>query len=115
MSAVILHVAFHCHDPERMATFWAGLTGYQRTKVSNDDVVTLRASGNRGVQKLLFYRTPGPTTTQNRVYLDLAAMDLDTEMDKLLKLGATRIDRRQGDGTSWTVMLDPEGNEFCIA
>jgi hypothetical protein len=36
------------------------------------------------------------------------------EIERLVELGATRVEYREGNGTSWTVMLDPEGNEFCI-
>lgn len=114
MTAVILHVTFDCHDPERMATFWAQLTGYRRMGTTDPDVITLQAPGTRGVQKLLFYRVAGTVPVKSRLHLDLAAMDPDTEIERLLGLGATRIGRRQGGGSSWIVMLDPEGNEFCL-
>lgn len=50
-----------------------------------------------------------------RVHVDLAAKDSKAEIERLIRLGATRVEYREGGlGTSWTVMLDPEGNEFCI-
>jgi catechol 2,3-dioxygenase-like lactoylglutathione lyase family enzyme len=115
MTAFILHVTFDCRDPERMATFWAGATGYERMDVSNDEVVALHAPDSRGVRRLLFFRVPEPKTAKNRVHLDLAAKDPGAEIDRLVELGATRVEYREGNGTGWTVMLDPEGNEFCIA
>jgi Glyoxalase-like domain len=46
--------------------------------------------------------------------VDLAAKDPPAEIARLVALGATMVQARQGNGASWTVMLDPEGNEFCI-
>lgn len=43
----------------------------------------------------------------------LARDDQQAEVDRLVGLGASRVDIGQGD-TSWVVMADPEGNEFCI-
>jgi Glyoxalase-like domain len=51
---------------------------------------------------------------KNRVHVDLATRDPDAEIARLVGLGATRGEHRTGNGTSWTVMQDPEGNEFCI-
>lgn len=115
MSAFIFHVTFDCQDPERVAAFWSEVTGYQRMAVSNDDVVALGAPDSRGVRRLLFFRVPEPKTTKNRVHVDLAAKDPSAEIERLVQLGATRVEYRDGGlGNTWTVMLDPEGNEFCI-
>jgi glyoxalase superfamily protein len=39
--------------------------------------------------------------------------DVDEELERLLGLGATRVDVGQGD-VPWYVLADPEGNEFCL-
>ena len=55
-------------------------------------------------------------TGKNRLHLDLAPPadgDQQAEVDRLVALGATRIDIGQGD-VSWVVMADPDGNEFCV-
>lgn len=58
---------------------------------------------------------PEPKTVKNRVHVDRAAKDPGVEIERLLQLGATHVEHRQGGlGNGWTVMLDPEGNEFCI-
>ena len=58
----------------------------------------------------------GPKTVKNRVHLDLtsSAADRDQEIDRLLARGARRADIGQTGTESWTVLADPEGNEFCI-
>jgi len=115
MSAFIFHVTFDCADPERLAAFWAQVTGYARMDASTDELVALEAPDHRGVRRILFYRVPEPKTVKNRVHVDLAAKDAAAEIERLVALGATRVERREGGlGSSWTVMLDPEGNEFCI-
>ncbi|MFG3578005.1 VOC family protein [Micromonospora chersina] len=57
-----------------------------------------------------------PRTGKQRLHFDLvppAGGDQQAEVDRLLTLGATRIDIGQGD-VSWTVLADPDGNEFCV-
>ena len=57
-----------------------------------------------------------PKTTKNRLHLDLttSAEDRDAEIDRLITLGASRVDIGQMGTESWTVLADPEGNEFCV-
>ena len=61
-------------------------------------------------------RRAGPKTVKNRVHLDLtsSAADRDQEIDRLVSLGARRVDIGQTGKESWTVLADPEGNEFCV-
>lgn len=56
-----------------------------------------------------------PKTAKNRMHLDLMAPDPEAEVNRLVELGATRVADREEYGYTWTVMADPEGNEFCIA
>jgi hypothetical protein len=48
------------------------------------------------------------------MHVDLASKDTQNEIDRLIGLGAQKVEYREGNGRGWTVMLDPEGNEFCI-
>ena len=64
----------------------------------------------------MFGRVPEGKTVKNRLHLDLApytSQDRAAEIARLLERGATLVDIGQGD-VSWTVMADPEGNEFCV-
>lgn len=60
---------------------------------------------------LFFQQVPEPKTVKNRVHLDVEAPDQQAEVDRLLALGATVHSVHE----RWTTMLDPEGNEFCVA
>ncbi len=59
---------------------------------------------------------PEGKVVKNRLHLDLRADGLATgdELDRLLALGARRTDVGQGPDSSWVVLADPEGNEFCL-
>ena len=113
MSAFISNVTFDCADPRRLASFWADVTDYA-VVMERDDFVALQAPDKRGVRRILFFKVPEPKVAKSRVHVDLAAKEPEAEIERLVALGATKLDYREGNGTSWTVMLDPEGNEFCI-
>jgi len=59
---------------------------------------------------------PEPKRAKNRVHLDLVSPDTSA-IDELVQLGARVVGDHKVPGGShrWTVMQDPEGNEFCIA
>ena len=50
---------------------------------------------------------------KNRLHLDFRPDDQDAEVERLIALGASRVDVGQGE-VSWVVLADPEGNEFCV-
>ncbi|TDD22819.1 VOC family protein [Kribbella turkmenica] len=57
-----------------------------------------------------------PKLGKNRLHFDLAPPadgDLQAEVDRLVSLGATRLDIGQGE-VDWVVLADPDGNEFCV-
>jgi len=71
----------------------------------------------RGGSKVAWGGPPvSPKTGKNRLHFDLAPSadgDQQAEVDRLVSLGAARIDIGQGE-VSWVVMADPDGNEFCV-
>ncbi len=62
---------------------------------------------------ILFLRVPESKEIKNRLHIDLRPDDHAAELERALGLGARRVDIGQGDST-WAVLADPEGNEFCI-
>jgi predicted enzyme related to lactoylglutathione lyase len=113
MGVVVKHVTFDCADPRRLAAFWAQVVGGE---VASDlgEFVTVRAEG-AGVEHLAFGRVPEGKAAKNRVHLDFRADDRDAEVDRVVALGATVAASRNLGALEWTVLQDPEGNEFCIA
>jgi predicted enzyme related to lactoylglutathione lyase len=104
-----------CGDPAALARFWAGAAGWQITN-AEDDIIGLRSP--EGVGPFLeFLRVPGRKVAKNRLHPDVAPVlgdDPAVEVARLRHLGATLADVGQRDQLSWTVLADPEGNEFCV-
>lgn len=62
---------------------------------------------------LLFALVPEAKKIKNRLHIDLRPDDRDVEVERLVGMGARRVDVGQGD-ESWVVLAVPEGNEFCV-
>jgi hypothetical protein len=110
----IAAVLVDCADPAAMARFWAEAGGWQLCE-ADDDFASLRSPAGAGPY-LEFLRVPEPKAVKNRAHLDVAAQrsdDRSAEIGRLRALGAAPADVHQGE-VSWTVLADPEGNEFCV-
>lgn len=106
-----------CRDPGRLARFWAEALTWVISHDEDPEWVVEPPAGSREdcvVADLLFIKVPEPKQGKNRLHLDLRPEHQSTEVARLERLGATRVDVGQGDDRSWIVMADPEGNEFCV-
>ena len=103
-------------EPAHPATghFWGRAIGWP-VVYDQDGDVAIRAPDGRG--PFITFGPPGVAKSgKNRLHLDLAPHandDQATEVDRLIALGASRIDIGQGD-VPWVVLADPDGNEFCV-
>jgi catechol-2,3-dioxygenase len=113
VAARITELVLDCTDPERLATFWGEVLGYEVLD-RDDDSVEIGPPDQR--MTLLFLRNPDRKLQKLRLHIDVRATDRDqeAELERLLALGATRVDIGQGDDVSWYTLADPEGNEFCL-
>ena len=61
------------------------------------------------------FQSSEPKAGKNRLHIDLnpVGCEQDEEVERLIGLGARRVDIGQGK-PSWVVLADPEGNEFCV-
>ncbi|AGZ39802.1 VOC family protein [Actinoplanes friuliensis] len=113
-TGTICSVVVDCADPRAMARFWGEATDWTVHKATDRSAV-LRSAQGVGPY-LQFLRTPDVKTVWNRVHLDVRpypAGDVGIEKARLEGLGATTVDLGRSD-IPWTVMADPEGNEFCL-
>lgn len=78
----------------------------------DEDVIEIQSRDGSG-PTLLFSDVPEQKSVKNRLHFDFVPDDQEAEVERLLKLGATRVDIGQGEQT-WVVLADPEGNEFCV-
>ena len=83
---------------------------------NQDEETAIRAPDGTG--PLITWSGPPllPKTTKNRLHLDIAPTERggqQAEVDRLVALGASRVDIGQGD-VDRVVLADPDGNEFCV-
>jgi Glyoxalase-like domain len=103
-----------CDGSPEVGYFWSEVLGWPLVW-DQDDETAIRAPDGTG--PFITWGPPVlPKTTKNRLHLDIAppaSEDQQPEVDRLVALGATRIDIGQGD-VDWVVMADPDGNELCV-
>jgi predicted enzyme related to lactoylglutathione lyase len=113
MTSTIRHVTIDCADAYALADFWSKVLGQPLHEEDRpgDEEALIEAAG------LLFVTVPEAKTVKNRLHFDLQPQDRtrDEEVRRLVALGATIVDdQRTGDGMGWVVLVDLEGNEFCV-
>ena len=115
MTSTIKYMTFDCHNPLLLAEFWSAVLEYE---TENWPVINGATSKPRdgGVPHIAFIKAPEAKTAKNRLHLDIQPVDgaMESEVERLVELGATRIDVFNEPSETWTVMNDPEGNEFCV-
>ena len=120
--ATVINVTIHAREPRRLAMFWSEVLGYPIVQ-DDGDLVRLAGPRTTGAPDLLFLRADELAPTGGRLHIDLAASDIDVEVERLLALGAQLVDgenesggarRREAHGIPWVVLADPEGNALCL-
>jgi predicted enzyme related to lactoylglutathione lyase len=111
-----ISVTLDCASPERLALFWNEALGYEQIAAVDSFVVLGPAAGMEG-PKLALQGVPEPRALKNRMHLDLWVADIESEVTRLEALGAKRLQDKpiEEHGFSWFQLVDPEGNEFCVA
>jgi predicted enzyme related to lactoylglutathione lyase len=115
MSNTFLAVSIDCADAATLADFWAAALG----RTVNDGASTASAGIAADVTTtsgplLLFHQVPEPKTVKNRLHFDLRASSYAEELDRLIGLGATKVNEVVKGDNRWTTLADPEGNEFDL-
>ena len=112
-------IVIDCADHDAVVPFWAAALGWERHDV-NEQYVSLTpppeqrlADGPRPLP-MLFQKIPEPKAGKNRMHIDFRTSDRLAEVVRLVRLGASEGATRSLGSLTWTVMQDPEGNEFCV-
>jgi predicted enzyme related to lactoylglutathione lyase len=104
-------------DVEKMAAFWSGALGY-RAEQGGDGSAKLYppADAPPDVPTVWLQGSGTEKVAKNRNHPDLRPSDgdVEAEVDRLIALGASRVDVGQQDSDPVVVLADPEGNEFCV-
>jgi predicted enzyme related to lactoylglutathione lyase len=119
MSLSIHQVAFDCKDARLQSDFWSQVLGYAKEDWGEYGAMAY-SPDNTGV-RVIFMPVPEQKSVKNRVHLDVRTADgaREAEVARLVKLGAKEIETKSAStdlwSATWTVMHDPEGNEFCVS
>ena len=111
-------ITMDCQDPERLADFWQEAIGF-RSREGHEPYITLSDSEvGKPLNHLTLQKVPEGKLAKHRVHLDLFVRDPNTEVERLVKLGA-RVLTSGGSvpghlGFVAIVMCDPEDGEFCV-
>lgn len=100
-----------CQHPNKLGLWWAEALGWQHAVDEDGDVEVFQP--DRHPPSLFFLHTPDAKIVKNRLHLDFRGADQAALVQRFVDRGATRVDIGQGD-SSWVVLADPEGNEFCV-
>ena len=108
------NVTFMTPDPSRLADFWAAALGLPERRDGEHEV--LLADAEWTYPRYTFQRVERAAPGPNRLHIDLVTQDRPAEVERLVGLGATTVRTVTDDasGVEWTVMTDPDGNEFCV-
>jgi predicted enzyme related to lactoylglutathione lyase len=113
MTIALAHITFDAADPSTLADFWSAALGRPVDDGAGEFFASID-DHDPGRPSWFFIKVPEGKATKNRVHVDLTADDRDVEVERLISLGANKLSQHDEWGASWTVMVDPENNEFCV-
>ncbi len=118
MSLALFAIIVDCQDPRRQADWWANVLSFRVSERNPDEYQV--GEGVPGRPSLYFMKVPETKVVKNRLHLDLLTEGpMESEVERLVKAGARVVEVRQDPDSlqnpdTWTVLADPEGNEFCV-
>jgi hypothetical protein len=113
VASLVETLTVDCGAPLPLADFWCGVLGY-RLGGTEDDTVWIEDPAGNG-WTMLFLVVPEGKSVKNRLHLDLRPpASMEDEVVRLEALGASSVRLVAEGGSFWTIMADPEGNEFCV-
>jgi len=104
-------IVVDAEDPARLARWWAEALGYGIVHEQPDEIEIRRSPDE--LPGLLFTPVPDRKIVKNRLHIDLRPDDQESEVERLVDMGARPVDIGQHE-VGWVVLADPEGNEFCV-
>ncbi|HTR70753.1 MAG TPA: VOC family protein [Mycobacteriales bacterium] len=105
-------------DRDRASAFWCAALSYRpRSGPFGGWEVVLEPSDGRTGARIALQRSESAPGMTPRMHLDLhvrGASEHAREIDRLIGLGATRVDWQYPDDPDFVVLADPELNLFCV-
>ena len=98
-------------DVGRAIRFWCEALHYQLMEPPSEDWAKLCPREGAGIQLSIKLVT---SPKARRHHIDLFTDNREAEVDRLIRLGASRVDWNYEPGADYTVLADPDGNRFCV-
>jgi predicted enzyme related to lactoylglutathione lyase len=118
MTVSLHHIVIDAHSLPSLARFWSQVLDWKILSQREGEIVIGTDPG--AAVGICLMPAGDEKSVKNRVHLDLnpggdaGPDDREAEIRRILALGARRVDIGQSGNESWTVLADPEGNEFCV-
>jgi predicted enzyme related to lactoylglutathione lyase len=118
MTVSLHHIVIDAHDLPRLARFWSQVLDWKILSHREREIII--GTLPDAAVGICLMPAGDEKSVKNRVHLDLnpggdaGPDDREAEIRRILALGARRVDIGQSGNESWTVLADPEGNEFCV-
>lgn len=106
-------IVWGVRDVPRAIRFWCDALDYQPKRKPSADWAILVPRQGPGVQ-LAITVVSSDAERHQRHHLDLYADDQQAEVERLLRLGAQRVEWRYPEDADYVVLADPDGNKFCV-
>lgn len=106
-------VTFDATNAKTVASFWAAALGRPVGADASETRASVEADPQIPGSRIGFQQVPEPKSVKNRVHFDLATKEFDTEVQRLVELGATKLNEVDA-GIHYATFADPEGNEFDL-
>ena len=106
-------IVWGVRDVPRAIRFWCDALSYRPLREPSNDWAILVPREGPGPQ-LAITQVSSDATTHQRHHLDLYAADRAAEVERLLGLGAQRVEWRYPENADYIVLADPDGNTFCV-
>ena len=123
------NVTFSCAEPRQLGAFWAEALGWPEEETDEGLMHQLRDAGvaerdlsgfygtrppNAGRPRFLFQRREKSRPASYPIHLDFRTDDREAEVERLVRVGASVVETKEGANLTFTILRDPEGNPFCV-
>jgi Glyoxalase-like domain len=106
-------IVIHCIEFDKMLAFWQESLHYVPREPAQGGWVVLRDPTGKGPNVSLD-KVPKKTPGRNNLHLDLYSNDREGEIERLLRIGAKRHRQAYAPDDDFRVLVDPDGNLFCV-
>lgn len=105
-------IVWGVRDLQRSIKFWSEALDYKLRREPDVDFAILIPKNGEGIQ--LSLNAAVTSDKPKRHHMDLFTHDQEKEVERLLNIGATRVDWKYEPGADYVVLADPDGNTFCV-